>query len=69
MTLSVCQYENCSKKLECLRYMAERDPNNTSLVFFKAICNERNDFEWLVNIRDGDKLRKVEIDEQDNNTL
>lgn len=69
MTLAMCQYEKCPKKLECFRYMAEIDPDNTSYVFFKAICNEKNNFEWFATITAGDKIRKVEIDEQNNDTL
>jgi len=58
--ITMCQQENCEKKLECFRYMAEPNPKWQSYVEFnEEFCGKNNNYKMLIRIRENDKLKNV----------
>lgn len=57
--ISMCLNEECSRKLECWRYMAIPD-SWQSYIEFQNICHEGNQWQWFWNI-DGKPVRILEI--------
>ncbi len=57
--ITMCQHEDCEKKLECYRYMAVNDYYQ-SYANFKNLCNSENGFYLFEKIGKDDKIRNIE---------
>lgn len=65
--LALCQAtNNCSKRLECFRYMCKRELRNV-FCDFERICGEWNQWKYIYSI-DGREVREVEEVEETTNT-
>ena len=55
--IAYCEHEECPKKLECFRYMCLEE-DRASIIDFKHICGELNEYERFYEIGDK-KVREI----------
>ena len=53
---SMCDYENCEKSQDCLRFLAEPDRYQSYVHEMESVCNEGNGFEYFMEVK---RLKKV----------
>ena len=57
--------KNCPKYQECFRFMAEPNPQWQSYSNFIDICNEENNYHFMIKIRKNDKIKELKNKEDE----
>lgn len=58
----MCQKHNCIKIKDCYRYRAIPD-RYQSYTDFINLCNEKDNYKYLIKIREDDKIQNIKIKE------
>jgi len=62
----LCQKSTCPKKETCYRYRALVEDGEYQIYDkFPAICNESDNFKLFIRIRDGDKVKELELENKE----
>ena len=62
-TFGLCSHDICEKSNECKRYLYKDLPHINPIFFrFKNICDESNEYQWMIKVETSDLIPKEEGD-------
>ena len=63
VTFGLCSHDICEKSNECKRYLYKDLPHINPILFrFKNICDESNEYQWMIKVETSDLIPKEEGD-------